>query len=591
MIDRSDIALCPGQAIGRYEIVSVMGCGAMGPTYRARDPSTGVGLVIKEFLPGRLAMRSDGARVVSRWRDEMLDFVRARARFADEGEKLCKLKRAPFVVRAVEVIDANCTSYIVFEKVIGITLQRRLANGARLRPAEVERLLPALLEGLQHVHEAGLLHGDVRPANIMLTVFNTPRLIDFGDTRAWMQPRFLPATPLSTLCYDPPEKITGEERGATSDVYALAATLYRAISGERPPSAVDRLKGDRCRPLAELALPGFDPRLLSAIDKGMAVIAGDRPNSAAAWRRMIRPTDMARPPVEQLPDEPASASVPSSRQAIREQASLALDGRPRRGLWIGAEAVALTAIVASALTGGLYLTREDHLPSPAVATGGPVSPDRNPAEVPDHIETAAREAKLRALQKIRDADRATLQSIEEKMEQRERVRQDAEAKRQADAEAEAERQAAAQEAKRQADAKAEAERQAAAAQEAKRQADAKAEAERQAPAQEAKQQADAKAEAAAELVPPSPSAPVVQQTIEPTAAEPEGAPGLLVRARSGETLQTLYRRIYRGLTPPPFASVAAINPEPIRPGDILTFPTPVNGWVGPYDADAVSNIR
>ena len=250
---------------------------------------------------------------------------------------------------------------------------------------------------------------------------------------------------------------------------------------------------------------------------------------------MIRPTT-AHSPVEQRPDRPA----------------------PRRGLWHRAREVAPTAIVAGALLGVLYwnLIGEDRRPTPAVATGGPVSPGRNQAEFQDHNAIAAREEKLTALQKVREADRAFVQSIEEKMKHADRARQ-------------------------------------VAALEAKRQADAKAEAERQAAALEAKRQADAKAEAAEELVPPSPSAPapVVRQAIRPTAVEPEGAPGLLIRARSGETLQTLYLRVYRGLTPPPFASVAAINPERIRPGDILTFPTPVNGWAERNDADAVSNIR
>jgi hypothetical protein len=79
---------------------------------------------------------------------------------------------------------------------------------------------------------------------------------------------------------------------------------------------------------------------------------------------------------------------------------------------------------------------------------------------------------------------------------------------------------------------------------------------------------------------PQPRVPaaVPPQAVASSAAQPVGAPGLLIRAKPGETLQTLYTRIYRGVTPPPFAEVAAKNPEPIRPGDILTFPTPVNGW-------------
>lgn len=206
-------------------------------------------------------MRSNGIRVVSR-RAVMLDFACVRARFVDEGEKLCKLKQWPFVVRAFEVKDGNSTSYIVFENVIGTTLQRRLANGA---PAEVDRLLARLLECRQHVHEAGLLHGDVRPANIVLTGSNTPRLIDFGGTRALMQSRYPPLTPLPTSAYDPPEKITGKERSAASDIYRLAAKLphhqRRAAAGRRRLAEGRSLPATRRTRLAGLrSWPAVDGR-------------------------------------------------------------------------------------------------------------------------------------------------------------------------------------------------------------------------------------------------------------------------------------------------------------------------------------------
>jgi hypothetical protein len=99
------------------------------------------------------------------------------------------------------------------------------------------------------------------------------------------------------------------------------------------------------------------------------------------------------------------------------------------------------------------------------------------------------------------------------------------------------------------------------------------------------------AETAAPFVPPPPSAPApASPAIAPTAAE-FGAPGLLLKARSGDTLETLYQRIYRGVTPPSFATVAALNPEDIRPGVILLFPAPVNGWARQDDAEAEPGIR
>lgn len=75
-----------------------------------------------------------------------------------------------------------------------------------------------------------------------------------------------------------------------------------------------------------------------------------------------------------------------------------------------------------------------------------------------------------------------------------------------------------------------------------------------------------------------PSSNVPKPVTEPAPPGARGAPGLLLVAKSGDTLESLYQRVYRGATPPPFASIAALNPEPVRPGAILTFPEPESGW-------------
>jgi len=75
---------------------------------------------------------------------------------------------------------------------------------------------------------------------------------------------------------------------------------------------------------------------------------------------------------------------------------------------------------------------------------------------------------------------------------------------------------------------------------------------------------------------PAPTPPAAEA--EPAAPDVEGGPGLLLEAKAGETLQTLYEQVYRGAKPPAFAAVAALNPQPVRPGDILTFPEPPTGW-------------
>jgi serine/threonine protein kinase len=279
----SFVALLRGQTIARYEIISVLGRGVLGPTYRARDPDVGRDVVIKEFLPSALAVRSNGIDVVPRSPDMADEFIRLREHFAEQGRKLLALKRAPFVVRVLELIEANDTSYVVVDLVPGITLQHRLSSG-RMGVPEVVRLTRPLLEGLQHMHEAGVLHGDIRPANILLGVSDRPMLIDFGATRAALPAQLVPAGSFSASGYAPPEQASRDEPGAASDLYGLAATLYRAITGTPPPDAIDRLRADTFKPLTEIAPPGFDRDFLAAVDKGLALHPGDRLQQRSSHR-------------------------------------------------------------------------------------------------------------------------------------------------------------------------------------------------------------------------------------------------------------------------------------------------------------------
>ncbi|MBN9485785.1 MAG: serine/threonine protein kinase [Alphaproteobacteria bacterium] len=287
--DAAFVTLWRGDTIGRYEVVSLLGCGAVGPTYRARDRELGRNVVIKEFLPWTLALRRDGVNVVAQPPSLAghLDWIRAR--FVEEGVKLREMPPAPFVVRAVDMFEANGTACVAFDLVSGASLDKRVKTGGVLRPATVERLLNALIEALGHLHGEGLLHGDIRPANIMLDLIGRPTLIDFGNARAAMASRLPEHQALMALGYTAPELIRGEPASTATDVYALAATIHYAITGRAPPDAAERLQGDRYEPLAALAPAGHARELLSGIDRALSLQPGDRPQTIRILRALLRP--------------------------------------------------------------------------------------------------------------------------------------------------------------------------------------------------------------------------------------------------------------------------------------------------------------
>src|ERR1700730_11348745 len=125
-------ALKSGQTIGRYEIVSVLGQGGFGITYRARDVQLGREVAIKEYLPSALAVRQDGTTVLPRTTKMADDFGWGREGFVREGRTLARLHRVPAIVQVFDFLEANGTAYIVMELLHGQTLEERITRLGKL---------------------------------------------------------------------------------------------------------------------------------------------------------------------------------------------------------------------------------------------------------------------------------------------------------------------------------------------------------------------------------------------------------------------------------------------------------------------------
>ncbi len=341
-------ALAAGTRLQKYELVSVLGQGGFGITYRARDTQLDRHVAIKEYLPTSLALREEGTLVVPRSTDMAEEFVWGRERFLDEARTLAKLGRAPAIVRVFDFLEANGTAYMVMALAEGETLERRLRRDGVMRSPVVERILHSLLDGLEKVHAIGFLHRDIKPANIILDDNNDPTLIDFGASRAAMAGRSTAMTAIFTPGYAAAEQFTSANQGPWTDIYGLSATLYQTITGKVPPSAFDRMMQDTYEPLGQLRPIGFAPGLLSGIDAGLAVRSTNRPQTIAQWRRVLAgSTDIATTQV-MLPAQERVASVP--KLGVRTLVSR----RSRVALGI----VVATAVVVMAGV-GLYLVSSD----------------------------------------------------------------------------------------------------------------------------------------------------------------------------------------------------------------------------------------
>jgi len=440
-------ALQPGQMIGRYEIVSVLGQGGFGITYRARDVQLGREVAIKEYLPSALAIRQDGATVLPRTTKMADDFGWGRDRFVTEGRTLASLHRATAIVHVFDYLEANGTAYIVMELLSGGTLEDRIAKNGKLSSEEVDRILWPLLDGLEQVHNAGFLHRDIKPANILLDATGNPTLIDFGASRAAMAGRSTALTAIFTPGYAAAEQMTSAKQGPWTDIYGLSATLYHAIVGRTPPGAFDRMLSDTYEPLSRIKPAGFSPGVLAGIDAGLAVVASDRPQSIAGWRPILGMTE--------APAADVTIAIGKAAPEVRHVSTLpppAAPGAPsgRTGLWI-----ALAVVVLALLGGGGYYAMRG--PDPETVKARQAADEAEARRLKAEEETAKlraeNEQRLKveevaaARQRQETAEAAAKKQFEEETRRKietevaAQKKADEEAKRKADEEAEARRKA------------------------------------------------------------------------------------------------------------------------------------------------------
>jgi len=354
-------ALPIGSWIARYKVAGVLGQGGFGITYLALDEQLGREVAIKEYLPSVLAVRRDRASVMPRSIQMADDFNWGRERFVAEARTLAMLHDAPGIVRVHDFLEANGTAYMVMERVQGRTLENVLAERTRLGPVEVATLLEPLLVGLERVHAAGFLHRDIKPANILLRPDGRPTLIDFGASRAAVVGKTSAMTAIFTPGYSAPEQITSAKQGPWTDIYALAATLYRAITGTLPPSSFERLLEDEYQPMLRRGPAGFEPALLVAIDAGLALRPAERPQSVAAWRHLLLQTrsppggDVLVSAELQAGDAPTVAMFPSTGSPRLGVASQGRAPRSGRSLL----QVGLGVVLVAALGGGAWVVLGD----------------------------------------------------------------------------------------------------------------------------------------------------------------------------------------------------------------------------------------
>src|SRR5262250_1313280 len=290
--------------VGRYQLFELLGVGATSRVVRGFDPMIGRKVAVKVF-PGEIAQGE------------------ARERFLREARVVGQLSHPNIItLHDMGIEESTQTPYLVMELIDGTPLDRLLEKGALPLPRACAWVAHAA-EALAMAHRRGVIHGDVKPANILVTTEGKVKLTDFGMARVARREARDSAL-LGTPAYWCPEQIMGRPQDARSDIFSIGVVLYEILTGTRPFDA-DSLQGICSHVLSSTpnAVSQLQPSIPAAIDEIISSCLAKSPDqriaSAEAFAQLLFP-HARRKVVLPQPAAPAKpASAPSG--SLRDRAS------------------------------------------------------------------------------------------------------------------------------------------------------------------------------------------------------------------------------------------------------------------------------
>lgn len=264
--------------IGRYTIERVLGQGGFGITYLGIDELHEKKVAIKEFFPQGIVTRNieyEDAVTVT-FVGEKDNYNKGKEKFLKEARIMARFSKDEGIVKAQDFFEINNTAYIVMEYLEGITLKQYLRENERIEPEELLELFVPLIESLDEIHSQGLIHRDISPDNIMVLLGGKIKLMDFGAARDYTDFGEKSLSLILKPGYAPPEQYqTHGVQGPWTDIYALCATMYKCLTGENPPDAIERVMDDNLKEISEFGIP-FSKQMEETIIKGMSISARNR---------------------------------------------------------------------------------------------------------------------------------------------------------------------------------------------------------------------------------------------------------------------------------------------------------------------------
>ena len=263
--------LQPGTVLcdGRYLIGNAINAGGFGIVYRAWDWTFDKMIAIKEYYPGGVAARTPGTSQVLVYSDKRVqEYEQGKERFLNEARKVAKFNTHPSIVDVYDFFEENNTAYMVMEFMEGMTYKAYIkSQGGKVKQQVAVNVALAVLDALKEVHKEKIIHRDINPSNIFICGNGMVKLFDFGAARIEKSEMSTVLTPH----YAPPEQYsTTGKQGPYTDIYAVGATTYFALTGIKPEESTDRVQEDHLVPPHEVD-PEIPVELSNAVMRSMAL--------------------------------------------------------------------------------------------------------------------------------------------------------------------------------------------------------------------------------------------------------------------------------------------------------------------------------
>lgn len=280
-------ALAIGAKLKEFVVTGIIGEGGFGIVYSAKDTQLQRNVAIKEYMPAAIANRLASSKINLRSVRHQQTFAAGMQGFIDEARLLAQFKH-PALVEILRFWEANGTAYMVMPHYSGKTL-RNILKISRTVCSErwLKSILGPVLDAIELLHNNHVYHRDIAPDNIVIQDTGQPVLLDLGSARRVIAGMQSALTVVVKPGYAPIEQYTEDtanEQGPWTDIYALGAVLYFAISGAAPTASVSRMMRDSLKPLNTDDYPLYSDSFLSSINKALQLRPCDRFQSIAGFR-------------------------------------------------------------------------------------------------------------------------------------------------------------------------------------------------------------------------------------------------------------------------------------------------------------------